>query len=223
MVVHKMRVTVISAKVFFLCLILALSGELVTLSVSFHTAYPYLLVLGIERLLLAVLLLVVAAGGGREGVSFGLGRDRFVAGLKRGLLWSAFAGLAALLFFAVLYAARISPLTVIQTALPADTTGLTLFFLVGGLIGPVAEEIFFRGIVYGFLRRWGVVLALVGTSAVFVAAHLGGATMPLPQIVGGIIFAIAYEMEGSLLVPITIHVLGNTAIFALCLVGALFG
>jgi membrane protease YdiL (CAAX protease family) len=35
--------------------------------------------------------------------------------------------------------------------------------------------------------------------------------------VGGIVFAVAYEVEGSLMVPITIHVLGNMAIFALSL------
>ncbi|MBW2341949.1 MAG: CPBP family intramembrane metalloprotease [Deltaproteobacteria bacterium] len=37
--------------------------------------------------------------------------------------------------------------------------------------------------------------------------------IPLPQVVGGIVFAVAYEIEGSLMVPITIHVLGNLAIF----------
>jgi hypothetical protein len=38
------------------------------------------------------------------------------------------------------------------------------------------------------------------------------------QVVGGIVFAVAYEVEGSLLVPITIHVLGNMAIFTLSLI-----
>jgi membrane protease YdiL (CAAX protease family) len=33
--------------------------------------------------------------------------------------------------------------------------------------------------------------------------------------VGGLVFAVAYEIEKSLLVPITIHVLGNFAIFSL--------
>ena len=222
MVFWQMRVATIPATVFFLSLILALVGELLTLSVSYHTTYPYLVVLGVERLVLGFLLLGVAAHG-MGGSSFGFDRDRFASGLKRGLIWSAFAGLAALLFFAVLYAARISPLTVIKAPLPSDGLDLTLYFVVGGLIGPFAEEVFFRGIIYGFLRRWGILLALVGTSAVFVAAHIESTDMPLTQIVGSIFFAIAYEMEGNLLVPITIHVLGNTAIFALCLVGAWLG
>jgi membrane protease YdiL (CAAX protease family) len=33
--------------------------------------------------------------------------------------------------------------------------------------------------------------------------------------VGGIVFAIAYEKEKSLMVPVTIHCLGNMAIFSL--------
>ena len=36
--------------------------------------------------------------------------------------------------------------------------------------------------------------------------------------IGGILFAVAYEMEKNLLVPITIHVLGNLAIFTLALI-----
>ena len=39
--------------------------------------------------------------------------------------------------------------------------------------------------------------------------------LPLTQIVGGIVFAIAYEKEKNLMVPVTIHCLGNLAIFSL--------
>ncbi|MBW2319145.1 MAG: CPBP family intramembrane metalloprotease, partial [Deltaproteobacteria bacterium] len=42
--------------------------------------------------------------------------------------------------------------------------------------------------------------------------------LPITQIVGGVIFCVAYEVEGKLMTPITIHVLGNTAIFALSLI-----
>jgi hypothetical protein len=91
-----------------------------------------------------------------------------------------------------------------------------LFFVVGGLIAPVAEEIFFRGIVYGFLRRWGFAVALIGSTLLFAWVH-PGAGVPITQIIGGLVFAAAYEIEGNLAVPITIHVLGNTAIFGLSL------
>jgi len=74
------------------------------------------------------------------------------------------------------------------------------------------------GIIYGFFRRWGVLAALILSSVIFVLAHATLSGIPVPQIIGGIIFAIAYEREGSLIVPITIHVLGNMAIFTLSLI-----
>ncbi|GAF95541.1 unnamed protein product [marine sediment metagenome] len=54
--------------------------------------------------------------------------------------------------------------------------------------------------------------------SIFVLAHPIFLGIPLAQVVGGIVFAVAYEMEGSLMVPITIHVLGNLAIFTLFLI-----
>jgi len=103
----------------------------------------------------------------------------------------------------------------IRMRLPSEPEKLAIFFLVGGLIGPVAEEVAFRGVVYGFLRRWGKCFALFGSTAIFVLLHpgLGGIT----QIIGGMVFALAYEATGKLMTPITIHVLGNTVLFALSL------
>ncbi len=43
-----------------------------------------------------------------------------------------------------------------------------------------------------------------------------GRAMDGPQFAA--VLAVAYELEGSLMVPVTIHVLGNTAIFALSIV-----
>ena len=61
--------------------------------------------------------------------------------------------------------------------------------------------------------------ALILTTLIFVSAHAGYAgTIPVTQTVGGIIFAISYEAEANLMVPITIHVLGNTAMVTLSLI-----
>ena len=70
---------------------------------------------------------------------------------------------------------------------------------------------------YGFFRRWGVVVAIVVSTGVFVLAHPISQGFPIPQAVGGIVFALAYEIEGSLMTPIVIHVLGNLALFTLSL------
>jgi len=137
------------------------------------------------------------------------------SGLKRGLVWSAGFGIIVLLVSAALFAAGINPLTLIHTRLPAGRNEIILFFLIGGMISPVAEEIFFRGIIYRFFRRWGVFAAVAISTLAFVLAHPAGSGFPLPQITGGILFAMAYEKEGNLMVPITIHILGNMAIFSL--------
>jgi membrane protease YdiL (CAAX protease family) len=71
---------------------------------------------------------------------------------------------------------------------------------------------------YGFFRRWGILAALISTTLIFILAHPVCPEIPVTRIVGGLIFAVAYEMEASLMVPITIHILGNIAIFMLSLI-----
>ena len=85
----------------------------------------------------------------------------------------------------------------------------------GGIVAPVAEEIFFRGLIFGYLRRWGIPAAILISTALFAAFHLPA--VPVTQIVGGAVFAIAYHTGRSLMVPIVIHTLGNLAIFTLSL------
>ena len=93
---------------------------------------------------------------------------------------------------------------------------IIIYLLVGGIVGPLAEEVFFRGLIYGFLRRWGAVVAVTVSTLIFVLAHPSAFSgIPFTQAVGGILFAMAYEKEQNLVAPITIHGLGNLAIFAL--------
>jgi membrane protease YdiL (CAAX protease family) len=136
-------------------------------------------------------------------------------GLARGLIWSVCFGIAAGVLFLVLLAAGINPLKLVNTPLPSAPRQIIIFFLVGGVIGPIWEEIFFRGIIFGFFRRWGLYAAILISTALFVLPHYDGHHLPLTQIVGGIVFAIAYEKEKNLMVPVTIHCLGNLAIFSL--------
>ena len=60
--------------------------------------------------------------------------------------------------------------------------------------------------------------ALVLSTLIFVFSHASRHTIPVTQVIGGILFAVAYEREKNLLVPIMIHVLGNLAIFTLSLI-----
>ena len=178
-------------------------------------AFNPMLRLGAARLLeLGFMVCVVHVVEG--SVAFiGLDRTRWLAGLRRGFIWSAGFGAISGIAFGVLYMAGLNPLPFIRTALPKNSPNLFFFFLVGGIVAPVAEEVFFRGILYGFLRRWGFAVALVLSTAAFALTHGLGHGFPLVQVIGGFLFAVAYEIEKNLLVPVTIHCLGNLAIFAL--------
>ena len=180
-------------------------------------AYSSVLLLGAARLLEAALIVLIVSTRERGLFSIGLAPSGMFSGLKRGFVWSAGFGIMVLLVSAALFAAGINPLTLIHTRLPAGQGKLVLFFLVGGVVSPVAEEIFFRGIVYRFFRQWGVFAAVALSTLAFVLSHPAGSGFPLPQITGGILFAVAYEKEENLTVPITIHILGNIAIFSLAL------
>ena len=89
-----------------------------------------------------------------------------------------------------------------------------MLYIVGAIIGPIAEEIFFRGLLFTYLRHWGMIPALILSTAAFVLIHpVQG--MAVTQIIGGLLFGISFEFEKNLMVPIVIHVAGNTAIFTL--------
>lgn len=177
-------------------------------------AYQYRLpALGFTRIVEAVLLVTIIRLWGGGMASVGITRDSVASGLVKGLLWSAgFGGLALLwLIFLFLLGGNIPRIFPLPGQ--GSTAGIFLLFMVGGMISPVTEELFFRGIIFGYLRRWGVLLAILGSTALFSMAHLGSSSVMQVPIIGGLVFAIAYEKEKNLLVPIVIHMLGNAAIF----------
>jgi hypothetical protein len=140
---------------------------------------------------------------------------KIFTGIKKGLIWSACFGIAAMVLIVLLYLAGIDALRMLYSPLPDTKALIFIYLLIGGVIGPLAEEIFFRGILYGYLRRWGVYTAVTVSTLLFVLPHLAGSNLPVTQLVGGIVFALAYEKEKNLMVPVTIHCLGNLAIFSI--------
>ena len=179
----------------------------------FHLPRLWLIAAVRAAQMLAVIGLAVVQAGGLHVL--GLDRDSILPGLRKGLIWSAgFAAAAGLLFLGLFMIGQ-NPLTLIRSPLPKGTVDRVLFFFVGGFVAPVAEEIVFRGVIFGYLRRWGLPAAILVSTALFAALHLPA--VPVTQIVGGIIFAVAYQTGRSLMVPIVIHVLGNLAIFSLSL------
>jgi hypothetical protein len=81
--------------------------------------------------------------------------------------------------------------------------------VLAGLVIPIVEEIFFRGVVYRWMRdKWGVAVGIIASGFVFGLVHLEPATV-VPVIVMGFVLAWTYEKSGSLWPPILIHMLNN--------------
>jgi membrane protease YdiL (CAAX protease family) len=80
---------------------------------------------------------------------------------------------------------------------------------------PLAEETFFRGFVYGWMRRHlNVPAAAVLSGCFFAAAHVGWGTSTeeilfLPLALLGVLLALLYEYSGSLLPGAIVHGLFN--------------
>jgi membrane protease YdiL (CAAX protease family) len=86
------------------------------------------------------------------------------------------------------------------------------------VIAPLAEEFFFRGFLYGVLKRYaGALPALVFTGVAFALIHLHVPSL-LPLFLLACVLTLAYELSGSLLVPMAMHALFN----AITLVGVFF-
>lgn len=187
---------------------------LIRLIVLAYPAYP-MAALGFARIVQAVAILNIVQHFNKGAWVPGPIASWFVAGCKAGLIWSSGFGLITVVIFAVLFAIDVNPLDFIRAPMPIGAVDIGLLFLVGGILSPVAEEIFFRGILYGYFRRWGVAAAVILSTLIFAIAHTGGSQIPVTQLIGGLVFAIAYEKEDNLMVPITIHILGNTAIFSI--------
>jgi membrane protease YdiL (CAAX protease family) len=91
--------------------------------------------------------------------------------------------------------------------------GLLSLLLVGAVIAPIVEELFFRGLLYGYLRgRRGRGVAVAVSSAVFAAMHLIPSLMPSLFLFGAVL-ALVYERYGSLYPAIALHGLNNGIIF----------
>ncbi len=147
--------------------------------------------------------------------AIGLDRTAWKPGLRGALAWAAAFAPLALMAGAVLRFGRgADPLTLVRVRVPPDPADAALLVVVAAIVSPVAEEICFRGILYSLLRRHGAVAAVVGSTALFAAAH-AGAGIPVIQTIGGLVFACAMEKTRSLVAPTVVHVLGNLSLYGL--------
>ena len=147
------------------------------------------------------------------------GRDpirAIVAGLGWGVL--AWIGSTIVLFLVSELLARIGrppPVGPAEQAIAMVNPWLVTVAIV--VFAPIAEELFFRGIVFNaWLREAGRIWAYVGSAALFAAIHLSLESL-LPIFLLGLALAWVYQRTGNLLAPITMHATVNGISVAIAL------
>jgi membrane protease YdiL (CAAX protease family) len=107
--------------------------------------------------------------------------------------------------------------------LPVDHSSgpVLVFFAALGIavLAPVCEEVFFRGVMFGSLRRWkGVWVAATITAIVFSAAHLEFSPVIFAdRLIAGFVWCLVYARTGRLLPGMMAHAANNAVVIGLLL------
>ena len=189
--------------------------ESVSASAVSAAILPAMVATGLSRCFgIGILLAITLKMQGRLD-TIGLRPSAIGSGILRGIVWSMGFGAVVAVGWVAGRLAGIIPVGLFQTRMPQQPADILTYFVVGAGVAPIAEEIYFRGLVFGYLRRWGPVAAILGSTLLFVTVHPDLQHIPIPQILGGLLFALSYEVEKNLMVPIIIHMSGNLALFSL--------
>jgi membrane protease YdiL (CAAX protease family) len=86
---------------------------------------------------------------------------------------------------------------------------ITLLFV--GVLAPLAEELYFRGLIHRWFRSrlafWPAVLI---SSAIFGLGHIGSVAAVVSTFFLGVVLAVTFERGRSLWLPILIHMTNNS-------------
>ena len=151
--------------------------------------------------------------------SLGINLKNLFQGVLLG--WASYISFLPLLFVTLLISLGLS--TFFKMA-PEENPLLNVFSIEGRpwllfyfvlcicFIGPIVEELFFRGFLYPALRKKvGAVLSILLSAALFSLLHMTFVGF-LSIFFLGILLAYVYERSGSLLPSITIHIIHNSSI-----------
>jgi membrane protease YdiL (CAAX protease family) len=154
--------------------------------------------------------LLIALAGGRPAVVL---TALFIALLAVGLLWPGRVAAARPLAPLPVLALGVAAFGVgrLLTAGSPRAASATVFVVAINTLAAVAEEAFFRRLVYGALLGAGPVAALVGSAGLFAAVHVtvyGAWVLPL-DFAAGLIFGWQRQATGSWAVPAVTHAVAN--------------
>lgn len=148
--------------------------------------------------------------------SIGLTAKDFWKNVKRGivgylaLIPILFAILLVLSFAAQFFSYEPEPQAVVQIYLKGSSDNiLFIFTLFVALVGPVIEEIFFRGFTYtAFRDRFGVRWATIASAFLFALLHMNFIAF-IPIFFLGVFLAVLFEKTRSLVPSMTVHMTHN--------------
>ncbi len=148
--------------------------------------------------------------------SFGLTR----LNLQATLIWGGVVGVLAVPLVMAVGAVAKQQLTqflgevpaqpVVEAFIKSDDPTFKIVTIVGVVvITPIFEELVYRGYLYGVTKKYSDrFFATLFSCLIFTVAHAGVITL-LPIVTLAIFLVLAYELSGSLWVPILIHMLFN--------------
>lgn len=98
-----------------------------------------------------------------------------------------------------------------RMTLGGSVNAMTATFVATSILAAVAEEAFFRRLVYGRLLRWGVAVAIAGSALAFAAVHVAGYGLrALPvDLAAGLLFGWQRWATGSWVAPAVTHAAAN--------------
>ena len=98
----------------------------------------------------------------------------------------------------------------------AATVGVALAFLGVAVAGPIAEELYFRGLLQGALAPSGQVVAVGVTAALFAAVHFVPAAIPVLAVYG-VLLGLVRSRTDSIVPGAVAHALNNAVAIALAI------
>ena len=156
-----------------------------------------------------ILIPILVATGASGGLRNGLKRLGFVSFRPlKALAWGGI-GISAYFAFAIAYAALIGQPE--QEEIAERFGSLTAQILLIVVAAPFAEEICFRGFLFGGLRkRLPMIPAALAGGLFFGLLHFTTGWSAVPVLIFlGAMFAVVYEKTGSLWPPIILHMVNN--------------
>ncbi len=119
----------VGIKLFTISLFLLLLSEAGSVFLLSVFSNYNMLILGSTRILQLAVFLFAVSISGQSMFDIGLGKEQIIPGIKIGLKWSFWFGVAAFAVFTMIFFIGFDILKILHTRLPATGDDLLLFFL----------------------------------------------------------------------------------------------